>query len=535
MTKENSNINNLLESAQKAIQLKKFNDARDIFKKIININNTIPEVYNNLGLVYLNLQNYGQAIESFNCAIELKPEFSVAFCNLGIAYRKNENFKLAEQNYKKSIFLDKGNLLAYYNLANLYKDQNDLSNAEKYYDLVLSLKPNMIHAYRNLFFIYNRSNQFEKLKEILDKARSNLEEQSIIDFFQGIYDFENNDFKAVIKNFQNLKIDKNEIEIIMMKNELLAKSYDKICDYNQSFECFVEANDFIYRTYKNTYKKENYINLIKNRIHFFSKFDKKKWESKFSPERDPIYLIGFPRSGTTLLDTILRTHKDIEVIEEKPIVIEFIDDLKNKMNRDFSNLENIDKNFYKQMRNIYFEKRNKYIEFNKKNFYVDKLPLNLIFIGEIYRFFPNAKFIFALRNPYDVVLSCFMQQFAPNDAMMNFNNIGDTSKFYDLSMTLYKIYKRLFGSNLYEIKYEDVVNDFDNSIKGLLKFLNIEWQEEIRKFHKTAKKRGIISTPSYNQVSKPIYKESINRWRNYEKKFKTVKPILNKWLDEFSY
>ena len=153
------------------------------------------------------------------------------------------------------------------------------------------------------------------------------------------------------------------------------------------------------------------------------------------------FSFGFPRSGTTLLDTILRTHNLIEVIEEKPIVEEFINDLKIKINNDLSNLENIDENFRHQMRNIYFKKRNKYTKFDKKKIYIDKLPLNLIFIGEIYRFFPNAKFIFALRNPYDVILSCFMQQFAPNDAMMNFTNLDDTSKFYDLSMTLYKRYK----------------------------------------------------------------------------------------------
>ena len=128
-----------------------------------------------------------------------------------------------------------------------------------------------------------------------------------------------------------------------------------------------------------------------------------------------------------------------------------------------------------------------------------------------------------------------MQQFTPNNAMMNFMNLEDASKFYDLSMSLYKRYYELFNSNIYEIKYEDVVGDFDNSIKKLLKFLNLEWQDELKKFYVTASKRGIISTPSYNQVSKPIYNSSINRWKNYENKLKDVKSILSKWLKEFSY
>ena len=185
----------------------------------------------------------------------------------------------------------------------------------------------------------------------------------------------------------------------------------------------------------------------------------------------------------------MRTHNSIEVIEEKLIVEELINSLKNEIGNDLSNLEKIDEDFYFKMRNIYFEKRNNYIKFDKKKIYIDKLPLNLTFIGEIYRFFPNAKFILALRNPYDVVLSCFMQQFAPNDAMMNFTSLNDTSRFYDLLMNLYKEYKVLFKSNLYEIKYEQVVEDFDNSIKSLLKFLNLEWQEEIKKFLRNCKKK----------------------------------------------
>ena len=98
-----------------------------------------------------------------------------------------------------------------------------------------------------------------------------------------------------------------------------------------------------------------------------------------------------------------------------------------------------------------------------------------------------------------------------------------------------QVYSNVKASNIYEIKYEDVVEDFDNSIKKLLKFLNLEWDDEVKNFHVTASKRGIISTPSYNQVSKPIYNNSINRWKNYENKFKDIKPKLSKWLDEFSY
>ncbi len=535
MSKYNSNINYLLNTAYKALQLKNFHEAKDLYEKVILINKNIPEVYNNLGLVNLNINNFEEAIISFNKAIKLKPKFSEAFSNLGMAHYKMGNFKISEKNYKKSILIDNKNIIPYYNLGNLYRDQNDLSNAEKYYKLALNLKSDMIQIYKNLFFIYNRSNQYKKLEDTLVKAKLNLGNNLIVNFFQGIYDFENKNFKAVIENFKKLKIDKKEIQENTIKNEILAKSYDSIGEFDKSFNCFVEANNSTYQIYKNKYNKEYYIDLINQRIKFYSKFELKKSNYKFQKQINPIFLIGFPRSGTTLLDTILRTHNSIEVIEEKPIVQELIDYVKTKTNDNISNLEKIDRNYYDKIRNIYFKKRNEYIKFDKKKIYIDKLPLNLIFIGEIYRFFPNAKFIFALRNPYDTILSCFMQQFAPNDAMMNFTSLEDASTFYDLSMSLYRKYHKLFKSNIFEIKYEDVVTDFDNSIKKLLKFLGLEWEEGVRKFYQTASKRGIISTPSYNQVNKPIYKKSINRWKNYEDKFENIKPKLNKWINEFKY
>jgi len=535
MSRENLDINQLLKLAYEALQVKNFGKAKDLFEKIISINKNIPEVHNNLGIIYMNDSNFEKAKECFNNSINLNPKFSIAFCNLGMVYYKTGNFELSETNYNKSISLDKKNIVAYFNLGNLYKDKNDLINAEKYYNFALDLKPDMLHVYKNLFFIFYKSNQFKKLKEILIKAKKNLGKNYIVDFFEGIYDFENKKYESVINNLEKLDIPKHEVNVHINRNELLAKSYDNLGNYDKAYEHFVEANDIVDKIFKEKFKKDKYINIVNKRINFFSEFDLNKWSLELSDKKDPIFLLGFPRSGTTLLDTILRSHSAIEVIEEKPIIEKFIDELKNRIGDDFSRLEKLDTNFVIKMRKTYFEERNKYVKFDKNKVYIDKLPLNLIFIGEIYRFFPNAKFIIALRNPYDVILSCFMQQFSPNDAMMNFTNLDDASHLYDLVMNLYLRYKGLFNSNIYEIKYEDVVSNFDKSIKDLLSFLNLEWEDNVKKFYETASKRGIISTPSFNQVNQKIYNKSVNRWKNYNKKFLKIEYSLNNWIKEFNY
>tara|TARA_B100002052_G_scaffold207821_1_gene189905 strand:- start:139 stop:525 length:387 start_codon:yes stop_codon:yes gene_type:complete len=128
-----------------------------------------------------------------------------------------------------------------------------------------------------------------------------------------------------------------------------------------------------------------------------------------------------------------------------------------------------------------------------------------------------------------------MQPFLPNDAMSNFYNLKDASNFYDLIMNLWDKYQQNLNLNLQIIKYEDVVNNFDNSIKKLLKFLDVEWTNDVRNFYLTASKRGIINTPSYNQVNKPLYKDSISRWKNYIDKFSDIDFKLEKWVKKFNY
>ena len=163
------------------------------------------------------------------------------------------------------------------------------------------------------------------------------------------------------------------------------------------------------------------------------------------------------------------------------------------------------------------------------------MPLNIIHIAEIVRVFPDAKFIVSLRHPYDCVLSCYMQSFKLNDAMSNFLNLKDTSNLYNQVMDLWTKYVEIFDLKYHEIKYEDIVSDFDTSIKKILSFLDLDWSDAVLDFYKTAEKRKLISTPSYDQVNKPIYSKSVFKWKNYEKNLSEIIPSLKPWLTRFKY
>ena len=519
------------------VQNNNYLDSKIYMEKALSVNPNLPELNNNLGLIYLNLNETEKSISFFKKAIELNKNYILAYTNLGMAYVSLKKVPDAKESYLKAIEIDPNNLLANYNLANLFKRLSDHENSETYYKKSIEINPNHLASYNNIMDLYDKSNQNEKLDELISAAEKIFKDNQVISSFKAKLLYKNKKYKEVVTLLEKINFLPEQIIQKQASYEVLAKSYDKIGNYEKAFKLFQMLNDLMDQSKNLTVDKNIYIKTTKDRINFFNNPKISNWELPkiFDDNQDPYFLIGFPRSGTTLLDTILRSHPSIEVLEEVPIINRFIDKLYTKKNLSLSNLEKIEPELIKEMREFYFNQIKLYKKDEEKKITIDKMPLNIVHVGEIVRFFPNAKFILALRHPYDCVLSCFMQNFMLNHAMANFLDLNDASKLYDLTMSLWKIYAKNFSINYHEIRYEDVVSDFKKTIKELLSFLNVSWSDEVSGFYKTAEKRGIINTPSYNQVSQPIYSNSMYRWKNYEKEFVNSKHLLDNWVKEFNY
>ena len=224
--------------------------------------------------------------------------------------------------------------------------------------------------------------------------------------------------------------------------------------------------------------------------------------------------------------------QNVFVIEEKPMVQK----MREKINS-FDTLSSITDKEAKILSNTYFAELSNHININKieKKILIDKFPLNIIESRLIHGIFPNAKLIFVVRHPLDCVLSSFMQNFQINQAMINFLDIETAAKIYDKVMQLWLNYKEIPQNTIYEIKYENLINNFEKTTKNLIKFMGINWDRKFLNFNKTAFSRERIRTPSYKQVIQPIYKSSSYRWLNYEKELKKTKPFLDKWIKYFNY
>lgn len=244
----------------------------------------------------------------------------------------------------------------------------------------------------------------------------------------------------------------------------------------------------------------------------------------------PIFLVGFPRSGTTLLDTLLMGHPDVEVMEERPVVY--------RVEREFGGFEKmaeLDADQLRQAQRRYFEIAGEYADVERGAVLVDKSPLLLNRVPTIHRLFPGARFILALRHPADVLFSCFSSNFRLNSAMANFLRLDTAAEYYDLAFSMWEKSCALLPVQVHRIVYERLVEDPETELRRLSDELGLSWRQEMLDHTKTAARRGVITTASYAQVTEPIYQRSVGRWHGYRKHLEPIFPILSPWAERFGY
>jgi len=263
------------------------------------------------------------------------------------------------------------------------------------------------------------------------------------------------------------------------------------------------------------------------------------WSSKeidfFKKNNKVCFLIGFPRSGTTLLDTVLRSHPEIDVIEEKPIIYSLEKIIKNQFKYQLDEIYKLNEIEVEKLRKYYLENILRLSDKKNAQIIIDKFPLQTVSLPLINFIFPKAKIIFAHRHPYDTVLSCFQQSFEPNNAMANFRSLKESSEIYNLSMKMWVKYKKNLNLDYTMSKYESLINNFEIHTKKIMNFLEIEWDSNIKNYRETALRRQKINTPSSSQVVQPIYKSSIAKWENYKTYFDDCHVFLEEWIKYFEY
>jgi len=305
---------------------------------------------------------------------------------------------------------------------------------------------------------------------------------------------------------------------------------DKQDDAASAFAAFSEANRILLSLHA-AHLAESHMPYhpdgVARMTVFVEATDFSGWAS--GDQAAPVFLVGFPRSGTTLLEQVLSAHSQLVCIEER----EHLASAAGEVAADPNKLATLSDAEVEAIRAEYWRRVKAEANVGKR-IVVDKLPLNIIFLPVIRRVFPNAKILFALRDPRDVVLSCFQQRFGMNAAMVQFLELNAAATYYDKVMSLGLLCRERLGLSVHEVRYEDVVADLESVARGVTSFLDVPFEEAMLSPAETARKRN-INTPSARQVVEPIYTRSVARWKKYARELAPVLPGLSDWAERLGY
>lgn len=489
----------------------------------------------------LSAQKRGDAAAAeklFAQALRLSPRNPDIHINLASLLRDQRRFALAEKGYRFALSLEPHNSAAWSELGKLYFKLWRRDDAVKCFEHALESNPGFENGWTRLIDALERTNRLDEAEKRLTEAYKRFPESPGLALQQArLMRRRGRAAEAVPLLEACLPRIKSQLPpahpfFIEFYFEL-GQACDRANECARAFEAFVQANRIQAQVEAQGISRNAYIEGIA------------KLASAAPPPVTaatggaPVFLVGFPRSGTTLLDQILSSHPALHVAEERAAVDAVIAALlKQQGGGDWPDapgyprlLEKIRAEDLPALQKIFYAVHG---EIPAGCRLVDKLPLNMLHVPLIRRVFPGAAFILALRHPCDAVLSCFMQRFTLNTAMVNFLDIGDAARLYDAVFTLWRHYEAQPGFACHRIAYEDVVADFRPTVAALLDFLGLPWDDAVLAYDKTARARD-IHTPSYHQVTEKIYTRASGRWRRYRAELAPVLDILRPHIAALGY
>lgn len=466
-------------------------------------------LYNLIGSSYQNIGQYNKAQKSFVDGLKLDPKNIALMNNLAMAYKNLLKYSESEELYLKIISLNNKYINAYINLGNLKRDLNKFSEAIKLYEkaLLLDQKNPTIHYLLAIAHqgIGNFAESITYSKKTLELDPNFTRADHIISQLTK-YESSNkhlDSLKNKIKNFDEKSNEKIDIYFS------LAKAEEDLGNIVSASNYLIKANALKKKIINyNVTKEVNLLTNIKNRFEILQPIN-----SQHQISDNIIFILGMPRSGTSLVEQIITSHSQVFGGGELPILSKiikdnFIDD-QQFIKEDFKKILN-DELAMASLRNEYLN----YIRyFNyKEKFITDKAPLNFRWIGFIRYILPNAKIIHCERDSKNNCLSMFKNLF---EGGLNFTyDQKDLVKYYQEYKKLMIFWNTKYSNNILNVKYENLIENNQEEIKKIINFCGLDWEENCLNFHKN---KTPIKTMSTAQARKPLYRTSLNPFDKFKK------------------
>lgn len=322
--------------------------------------------------------------------------------------------------------------------------------------------------------------------------------------------------------------------------QLRGEALERLGRHAEGFAAIQRASAIRRGVYRPIYERpevETGVALCQRLHDYFQAADPALWTAAPGPDLDNasglVFLVGFVRSGTTLLEQVLASHPAVTALEEQAtlrgITPEWFAD-----NTGLDRLARIDEARAAALRADYWRRVRSFGVDPKDKVFVDKAPLSTIWLPMVAKLFPSAKVLLAIRDPRDVVISAFRHRFVVNGLTWAFTDLEDTARLYSGVMDLAALYQETCALSVYRHRHEDLVDDFDAEVGRICEFIGLPWTDSLRDFAETAKRRD-VRTPSADQVRRGLFREGLGRWRRYGRAVDPILPILEPWVKRYGY
>ena len=489
--------------------------ALKMFETATKIKLDYSEAHFNAGVIKQELRRFEAAIESYKTVVSIKPEYYDAHNNLGIIYLETKDFDNAITHFNLAINYKKDFAEAYNNLGSVFQEQGQIEKALKSYEKATTLNSNYSQAHNNLGILLQMSGKNDKASLSYEKAiNSNANSASAHLNLSLIKKFSENDSQII--QMQNLissdHTPKSERSILCFA---MAKAYDDLNKENKFFEYLNEGNQLRKDELDFSYEKSemNYNPFVKSLFKDVLSMD--ETVSNDASDKQPIFILGMPRSGTSLVEQIISNHSHVygggELNYLSEILIPILQASLNKEN----NI--LDEDKFSFIGQEYIKKINS-LNVNEK-IITDKWPLNFRHIGFILSAMPSAKIVHLRRDPRAICWSIYKHYFSDRANGWAYD-LHDLADYYRLYVKLMDFWHKLFPNQIYDLVYEDLTNNQEEETKKLLKYCELDWDENCLDFQNT---KRAVKTASVLQVRQKMYQGSSEAWKKHEK---FLKPLI---------
>lgn len=450
-----------------------------------------------IGAVLRQQGRLSEALRRLDEAIRLDPTAAAPWLERGMALETGGSLEAALVSYRRAAELDPQSASAFGGVASIAARRGELELARSFGDRALALDPLDPPGAAGMARVEMESGNPDRALAILE---------------------------PVLKRELG---DENRSNLATLRGDAL----DRLGRFGEAFAAYSMSNESSARRWaKFQGGGETHREMVDRLSREFAAIAPDSWRKSSTSVQSPAFLIGYPRSGTTLVENVLASIPGVEALEERPTLAagdQYLSEggLDRLAEADDTTLDELREAYWKAVSAAGIDAEGK--------LFVDKDPLKGLMLPLIDRLFPDARIIVMRRDPRDVVWSCFRANFAPSPAAVEFTGLERAAEHYDATMHAQEAFLDALPLARLELHYEALVTDFDGETRRLCDFLGTAWTEQMRDFAKTARRRG-VSTYSVSQVSKPLYDGS-RQWRRYEEQLRPILPILQPWVERLGY